>query len=70
MPEVVFNNWLLDIRLTWKVFVNIPFQKGVHIPFFTFQKFQNASIWNVSKLNGHFILPSMAYPGPPHQVFI
>jgi hypothetical protein len=28
------------------------------------------SIWNISKLNGRFILPSMAYPGPPHQVLV
>jgi len=36
MPEVVFDNWLLDINLAWKVFVNIPFHGGVHIPSFTF----------------------------------
>jgi hypothetical protein len=27
MPKVVFDSWLLDIRLAWKVFVNIPFHK-------------------------------------------
>jgi hypothetical protein len=32
MPEVVFDSWLLDICLAWKVFVNIPFHRGVHIP--------------------------------------
>jgi hypothetical protein len=70
MLEVVFDSWLLDIRLDWKVFVNIPFHKGVRIPSFTFQEFQDASIWNISKLNGHFILPSMVYPRPPHQVLV
>ncbi len=70
MPEVVFDSWLLDIRLAWKVFVNIPFHMGARIPLFTFQEFRNASIWNISKLNGHFILPSMAYPKRPHQVFV
>jgi hypothetical protein len=39
MPKVVFDNWLLDICLAWKVFVNIPFHKGVRIPSFTFQEF-------------------------------
>jgi hypothetical protein len=70
MPEVVFDSWLLDIRLAWKVFVNIPFHMGACIPSFTFQEFRDASIWNISKLNGHFILPSMAYPKRPHQVFV
>jgi hypothetical protein len=70
MPKMVFDSWLLDICLVWKVFVNIPFHKGVYIPSFTFQEFRNANIWNISKLNGHFILPSMAYPEPPHQVFV
>jgi hypothetical protein len=70
MPEVVFDSWLLDIRLAWKVFVNIPFHRGAHIPWFTFREFQDANIWNISKLNGHFILPSMAYLGPPHQVLV
>ncbi len=57
MPKVGFDNWSLDIHLAWKVFVNIPFHKGAHIPSFTFQKFRNANIWNISKLNGHFICP-------------
>ncbi len=70
MHEVVFDSWLLDIRLVWKVFINIPFHMGVRIPSFTFQEFRDASIWNISKLNGHFILPSMAYPRRPHQVFV
>ncbi len=70
MPKVVFDSWLLDTRLAWKVFVNIPFHRGADIPSFTFQEFQDASIWNINKLNGHFILPSMAYPGPPHQVLV
>jgi hypothetical protein len=70
MLEVVFDNWLFDIRLDWKVFVNIPFHEGVCIPLFTFQEFWDVSIWNISKLNGRFILPSMAYPGPPHQVLV
>jgi hypothetical protein len=39
MPKVVFDSWLLDIRLAWKVFANIPFHRGVHIPWFTFQEF-------------------------------
>jgi hypothetical protein len=29
MPEVVFDSWLFDICLAWKVFINIPF---VHLP--------------------------------------
>jgi hypothetical protein len=66
MLKVVFDSWLLDIHLAWKVVVKIPFHGGVRIPLFTFQEFQDASIWNISKLNGHFILPSMAYLGPPH----
>ncbi len=66
MPEVVFDSWLLDICLAWKVFVNIPFHMGVSIPLFTFQEFRDASIWNINKLNGHFILPSLMYLGPPH----
>ncbi len=70
MPKVVFDSWLLDICLAWKVFVNIPFHKGVRIPSFTFQEFRDASIWNIRKLNGQFILPSMAYPRPPHQVLV
>ncbi len=70
MPEVVFDTWLLDIHLAWEVFINIPFHKGACIPLFTFQEFRDASIWNISKLKGHFILPSMAYPGPPHQVLV
>ncbi len=70
MPKVVFDSWLFDIHLAWKVFINIPFHRGVHIPSFTFQEFQNVSIWNISKLNGHFILPSMVHLGPPHQVFV
>jgi hypothetical protein len=44
MLEVVFDNWFLDIRLAWKVLVNIPFHKGVRIPSFTFQEFQDANI--------------------------
>ncbi len=70
MLEVVFDSWLLGIHLAWKVFVNIPFHKGARIPSFTFQEFRDASIWNISKLNGHFILPSMAYPEPPHQILV
>jgi hypothetical protein len=70
MPEVVFDNWLLDICLAWKVFVNIPIHMGACIPSFTFQEFQDASIWNISKLNGHIILPYMTYPEPPHQVLV
>jgi hypothetical protein len=70
MPEVVFDSWLLDIHLAWKVFVNIPFHTGAHIPSFTFQKLRDVSIWNITKLNGHFILPSMVYPGPPNQVLV
>ncbi len=37
MPEMVFDSWLLDIYLAWKVFINIPFHMGVRIPSFTFQ---------------------------------
>ncbi len=70
MPEVVFDSWLLNIHLAWKVFVNIPFHTCACIPSFTFQEFQDASIWNINKLNGHFILPSMAYLEPPHQIFV
>ncbi len=70
MPKMVFDSWLLDIHLVWKVFVNIPFNMGVHIPWFTFQEFRDANIWNISKLNGHFILPSIAYLRPPHQVLV
>jgi hypothetical protein len=70
MHEVVFDSWLFDIYLVWKVFVNIPFHMGAYIPLFTFQEFREASIWNIIKLNGHFILPSMAYPRPPHQVLV
>jgi hypothetical protein len=70
MPEVVFDCWLFDIRLAWKVFVNIPFHRGAHIPLVTFQEFQDVSIWNISKLNDHLILPFMTYVGRPHQVFI
>jgi hypothetical protein len=69
MPEVVFDGWLLDICLAWKVFVNILFHRGACIPF-NFQEFQNASIWNISKLNGHFILPSMVYLERPHQILV
>jgi len=43
MPKVVFDSWLLDIRLVWKVFVNIPFHRSASIPSFTFQEFQDAS---------------------------
>jgi hypothetical protein len=39
MPKVVFDSWLFNIRLAWKVFVNIPFHGGAHIPSFIFQKF-------------------------------
>jgi hypothetical protein len=39
MFKVVFDSWLLDIYLVWKVFVNIPFHRGVCISSFTFQKF-------------------------------
>jgi hypothetical protein len=70
MPKEVFDTWLFDICLVWKVFANIPFHKGVRIPFFTFQEFRDGSLWNISKLNGHFILLSMAYLGPPHQVLV
>jgi hypothetical protein len=70
MPKVVFDSWLLDICLAWKVFVNIPFHKGVGILSVTFKEFRDASIWNINKLNGHFILPSMVYPKPPHQVLV
>jgi hypothetical protein len=70
MPKVVFDSWLLDIRLAWKVFVNIPFHRGAHILLFTFQEFRIANIWNISKLNGHFNLPSMAYLGPPQQILV
>ncbi len=51
-------------------FVNIPFHGGACIPSFTFQEFWDASIWNIRKLNGHFILPFMAYPRPPQQVLV
>jgi len=70
MPKVVFDSWLCDIHLAWKVFVNIPLHRGAHIPSFTFQELWDASIWNIIKLNVHFILPSMAYPRCPHQVFV
>jgi hypothetical protein len=36
MVKVVFDGWLLDIRLAWKFFVNILFHKGVYISSFTF----------------------------------
>jgi hypothetical protein len=68
MFEVVFDSWLFDIHLVWKVFVNIPFHWGVCIPSFTFWEFWNVNIWNINNLNVHFILPSMAYLGHPHQV--
>jgi hypothetical protein len=68
MPKVVFDDWLFDIHLAWKVFINIPFHVGVHITSFTFQFFWDVNIWNISKLNVHFILPSMVYHGCPHQV--
>jgi hypothetical protein len=67
---VVFDSLLLDICLAWKFFVNNPIHSGVRISLFTFQEFQDASIWNINKLNGRFILPSMAYIGPPHQVLV
>ncbi len=70
MLEVVFDSWLFDICLVWKVFVNIPFHKGACIPSITFQEFWDVSIWNINKLNVHFILPSMAYPKHPHQVLV
>ncbi len=70
MPKVVFDSWSPDIHLAWKVFVKNPFHRGACILLFTFQEFQDASIWNISKLNGHFILPFTLYPGRPHQVFI
>jgi hypothetical protein len=67
MHEVIFDNWLLDIHLAWKVFVNTPFHRGIHIASFTFQEFQDANICNINKLNVHFILLSMAYLRHPHQ---
>ncbi len=70
MPKVVFDSWLFDIHLAWKFFVNIPFHWGVRIPSFTFQEFWDASIWNISKLNVQFILPSMVYLKCPHQVLV
>jgi len=70
MFEVVFDSWLLDNCLVWKVFVNIPFHGGVRILSFTFQELWDASIWNISKLNVHFNFPSMMYLGCPHQVFV
>ncbi len=70
MPEVVFDSWLLEICLAWNVFVNIPFHEGAHIPSFTFQELWDANIWNINKLNVHFILPSIVYPGCPHQVHV
>jgi hypothetical protein len=70
MPEVVFDSWLLDIHLVWKVFVNIPFHEGARIPSFIFQEFWDATIWNIIKLNVHFNLPSMVYPRRPHQVLV
>ncbi len=39
MLKVIFDNWLLDICLAWKVFVNIPFHRGNYISSFTFQEF-------------------------------
>ncbi len=57
MPEVVFDSWLLDICLAWKVFINTPFHRGARIPSFTFQEFQNTSIWNISKLNVTLFCP-------------
>jgi hypothetical protein len=36
IPKVVFDSWLLNICLAWKVFVNIPFHRGARIPSFTF----------------------------------
>jgi hypothetical protein len=70
MPEVVFDSWLFGIHLALKVFVNISFYAGACIPLFTFQEFQDVNIWNISKLNSHFILPFVVYPGPPHQVLV
>ncbi len=32
MPKVVSDSWLIEIRLAWKVFINIPFHEGVRIP--------------------------------------
>ncbi len=31
MLEVVFDSWLFDICLVWKVFINIPFHMGAHV---------------------------------------
>jgi hypothetical protein len=39
MLKVVFDSWLFNICLAWKVFINIPFHMGVCIPLFTFQEF-------------------------------
>jgi len=70
MVEVVFDSWLFDIHLVWKVFVNISFHKGACIPSFTFLEFRDVSIWNTSKLNGHCILAFMVYPACPHQILV
>jgi len=52
------------------VFLHFTLLQGCSYPSFTFQKFQDANIWNISKLHGHFILPSMAYPRPSCQVLV
>jgi len=31
MFKVVFDNWLVDIRLVWKFFVNIPLHRGANV---------------------------------------
>jgi hypothetical protein len=38
MPEVVFDNWSIDIHLVLKVIINIPFHEGARILSFTFQE--------------------------------
>jgi len=69
----VCPRWFLIVgclTFIWLGKLNIPFPRGACIPSFTFQELWDESIWNISKLNGHFILPSMLYFGPPHQVLV
>jgi hypothetical protein len=64
------DSWLLNIHLAWKVFVNIRFHGGACIPSFTVQEFRDVNIWNINKMNVHFILPFMVYPERPHQALV
>jgi len=67
--EVVFDSCLLDIRLVWKGFVNIPFHGGpyslIHLP-----RILGCEHMEHKQIECSLYFALHGVPGHPHQVFV